>query len=107
MFNVKLDVLGLRTTSVVDACCKILKNNKNIDIKPDEVDLDDPFIYQNLFDLKQRHGLFQIEADANYEVCRKVKPKNLEELSAVLALARPGAMQFVDQFRILVHSNPE
>ena len=98
MFNVKLDVLGLRTTSVVDACCKILKKNKNIDIKPDEVDLDDPFIYQNLFDLKQRHGLFQIEADANYEVCRKVKPKNLEELSAVLALARPGAMQFVDQF---------
>ena len=54
--------------------------------------------YHNLFDLKQRHGLFQIEADANYEVCRKVKPKNLEELSAVLALARPGAMQFVDQF---------
>jgi len=98
MFNVKLDVLGLRTTSVVDACCKILKKNKGIDIKADEVDLDDPFIYQNLFDLKQRHGLFQIEADANYEVCRKVKPKNLEELSAVLALARPGAMQFVDQF---------
>jgi len=98
MFNVKLDVLGLRTASVVDACCKILRDTKGIDIKPDEVDLDDPFIYQNLFDLKQRHGIFQVEADANYEVCRKVKPKSLEELSAVLALARPGAMQFVDQF---------
>ena len=96
--NVKLDVLGLRTASVVDACCKILKETKGIELKPDEVDLDDPFIYQNLFDLKQRHGLFQIEADANYEVCRKVKPKNLEELSAVLALARPGALAFVDQF---------
>tara|TARA_R100001082_G_scaffold48047_3_gene25803 strand:+ start:10746 stop:13373 length:2628 start_codon:yes stop_codon:yes gene_type:complete len=96
--NVKLDVLGLRTASVVDACCKILKKTKGIELKPDEVDLDDPFIYQNLFDLKQRHGLFQIEADANYEVCRKVKPKNLEELSAVLALARPGALAFVDQF---------
>jgi|TARA_R100000664_G_C2756334_1_gene144216 DNA polymerase-3 subunit alpha len=98
MFNVKLDVLGLRTASVVDACCKILKKTKNLDIKPGEIDLGDPFIYQHLFDLKYRHGLFQIEADANYEVCRKVKPKNLEELSAVLALARPGAMQFVDQF---------
>tara|TARA_R110002020_G_scaffold19821_7_gene68043 strand:+ start:775 stop:3453 length:2679 start_codon:yes stop_codon:yes gene_type:complete len=114
-FNVKLDVLGLRTTSVVDACCKILKKTKNIDIKADQVDLDDPFIYQNLtgvhsgditptkdsdgnYELRYRHGLFQVEADANYEVCRKVKPKNLEELSAVLALARPGAMQFVDQF---------
>ena len=96
--NVKLDVLGLRTASVVDVCCKILKKTKGIDISLSTVDLDDPFIYQNLFDLKLRHGLFQIEADANYEVCRKVKPKNLEELSAVLALARPGAMQFVDQF---------
>jgi DNA polymerase-3 subunit alpha len=98
MFNVKLDVLGLRTVSVVHECCKILKQTQNIDIKPEDIDLDDEFIYQNLFDLKNRHGLFQIEADANYEVCRKVKPKNLEELSAVLALGRPGAMQFIDQF---------
>ena len=98
MFNVKLDVLGLRTVSVVHECCKILKETQNINLKPEDVDLDDEFIYQNLFDLKNRHGLFQIEADANYEVCRKVKPKNLEELSAVLALGRPGAMQFIDQF---------
>ena len=98
MFNVKLDVLGLRTVSVVHECCKILKETRQIDLKPDDIDLDDEFIYQNLSDLKNRHGLFQIEADANYEVCRKVKPKDLEELSAVLALGRPGAMQFIDQF---------
>ena len=98
MFNVKLDVLGLRTVSVVHECCNILKETRDIHLKPQEIDLDDKFIYQNLFDLKNRHGLFQIEADANYEVCRKVKPKNLEELSAVLALGRPGAMQFIDQF---------
>ena len=103
--NVKLDVLGLRTASVVDACCKILKETKGIDITLSSVDLDDPFIYQHLFDLKLRHGLFQIEADANYEVCRKVKPKDLEELSAVLALARPGAMQFVDQFANYTNNN--
>ena len=98
MFNVKLDVLGLRTVSVVHECCKILKETRQIDLKPGDIDLDDEFIYQNLSDLKNRHGLFQIEADANYEVCRKVKPKDLEELSAVLALGRPGAMQFIDQF---------
>ena len=89
---------GLRTVSVVHECCNILRETRDIDLKPEEIDLDDEFIYQNLFDLKNRHGLFQIEADANYEVCRKVKPKNLEELSAVLALGRPGAMQFIDQF---------
>ena len=98
MFNVKLDVLGLRTVSVVHECCKIIKKTQGLDIRPEDIDLNDKFIYQNLFDLKNRHGLFQIEADANYEVCRKVKPKNLEELSAVLALGRPGAMQFIDQY---------
>ena len=47
MFNVKLDVLGLRTTSVVDACCKILKETKNIDIKADEVvTVQDPMSYK-------------------------------------------------------------
>ena len=55
-------------------------------------------IYSHLDDLKTQHGLFQIEADANYGVCQKIKPKNLEQLSAVLALGRPGAMQFVDQY---------
>ena len=92
MFNVKLDVLGLRTVSVVDQACKF------IGINVEDIDLDHESIYQNLYDLKQPHGIFQVEARANYEVCKKVKPKNLEELSAVLALARPGAMQFTDQY---------
>ncbi len=90
--NVKLDVLGLRTVSVVDQACKLI--GKNIE----DIDLDDEKIYQHLYDLKRPQGIFQIEADANFKVCQKVKPKNLEELSAVLALARPGAMQFVDQY---------
>tara|TARA_Y100000593_G_C4323402_1_gene345285 strand:- start:6001 stop:8601 length:2601 start_codon:yes stop_codon:yes gene_type:complete len=92
LFNVKLDILGLRSVSVVhDACTTI-----GIDI--DDINLDDPFIYQQLQNLKTPHGLFQIEADTNYKVCQKVKPRCLEELSAVLALARPGALAFVDQY---------
>jgi DNA polymerase III alpha subunit len=56
-----------------------------------------------LQDLQNPHGLFQIEADTNFKVCQKVKPKNLEELSGVLALARPGALQFVDKYA--AHTN--
>lgn len=92
LFNVKLDLLGLRSVSVVDDVCK----NIGIDMK--DIDLDSPIIYQNLHDLRSPHGLFQIEADTNFHVCQKVKPKNLEELSAVLALARPGALNFADQY---------
>lgn len=90
LFNIKLDILGLRSVSVVSDVCK------NININIEDIDLNDPIIYQNLQDLRCPHGLFQIEADTNFRVCQKVKPKNLEELSGVLALARPGALQFVD-----------
>ena len=90
--NVKLDILGLRCVSVVDDVCNL------IGIDEESINVNDPFIYQNLQDLKSPHGLFQIEADTNYKVCQKVKPKNLEELSGVLALARPGALSYVDQY---------
>lgn len=92
IFNVKLDLLGLRGVSVVDDVCK------QVGIKVTDIDLNDPFIYQQLQDFRSPHGAFQIEANTNFKVCQKVKPKNLEELSAVLALARPGAMQFTDQY---------
>jgi DNA polymerase-3 subunit alpha len=97
LFNIKLDILGLRSVSVVDDVCK------RINIKISDIDLNDPSIYRALQDLRSPHGLFQIEADTNFKVCQKVKPKNLEELSGVLALARPGALQFVDKYA--AHTN--
>lgn len=90
--NVKLDILGLRSVSVVDQACK------EIGIKVTDINLEDEFIYQQLQDLRSPHGIFQIEADANFRVCQKVKPKSLDQLSAVLALARPGALAFADQY---------
>ncbi len=92
LFNVKLDLLGLRSVSVADDVCKM------IGIKISEIDLNDPIIYQSLQDLKTPHGIFQIEADMAYRVSQAVKPKNLNELSAVLAIARPGAMGFIKQY---------
>jgi len=92
LFTVKLDALGLRSVSVVDDCCS------SLGIKSQDIDPNDLSIYRGLQDLKHPHGLFQIEADMNFRVTQKVKPKNLEELSAVLSLGRPGAMQFIDQY---------
>lgn len=89
---VKFDILGLRTLSVIYDVCDAL----DIDIY--DVDLSDPSLYEPLADLRCPHGLFQIEAEANYRVCKKIKPKNMEQLSAVVALARPGALDFVDSY---------
>lgn len=92
LFSVKLDALGLRGVSVVDDVCKMLGLNIL------DIDLNNPTIYQAMQDLRYPHGLFQIEADLAFRFAQKVKPRNLSELSAVLALARPGAMQFIDKF---------
>jgi DNA polymerase-3 subunit alpha len=89
---VKFDVLGLRTLTVVSEVCKRI----NLDIT--KIDLDDPNLYLNFADLRTPQGLFQIEAETNFKVCRKVKPKNLEQLSAVIAIARPGALDFADDY---------
>jgi DNA polymerase III subunit alpha len=98
LFTVKLDVLGLRGVSVVDDVCK------QLNISVNDIDLNDPTIYQSLQDLKYPHGLFQIEADLAFRTAQKVKPKNLGELSAVLALARPGAMQFIDKYALYTNT---
>lgn len=89
---VKFDILGLRTLSVIQDVCKQI----GLDIL--SVDLKSQDIYQNLQNLIAPQGLFQIEADTNFRVAQKVKPKNLEQLSAVVAIARPGALDFLDRY---------
>ena len=89
---VKFDILGLRTLSVIHNTCEL------IGISPEEICLDEDETFYPLAELNCPHGLFQIEAHTNYSVCKKIKPRNMEELSAVIALARPGALDFVDHY---------
>lgn len=88
----KVDILGLRAASLVNNVCKL------VGIKPTEIDINDKIVYDNLKNLYTPHGLFQIEADCNYKVLQKIKPRNLNDLSAIVAIARPGALQFADQY---------
>lgn len=89
---VKFDILGLRTLSVIHNTCNL------IGISPEEIELDNEETFYPLSELNCPHGLFQIEAHTNFSVCKKIKPRNIEELSAVIALARPGALDFVDSY---------
>lgn len=89
---VKFDILGLRTLTIAHKTCE------KIGITIEDIDSNDPFIYEKLQDFNHPVGLFQISANTNFEVCRKVKPENLDELSDVVALARPAALQFVDSY---------
>jgi DNA polymerase-3 subunit alpha len=91
-FAVKVDVLGLRSVSVVDDVCKMLKLDINT------INLDDKTIYDPLQDLRTPHGIFQIEAHTQYKACRDVKPNSLAEVSDLMALARPGALDYIKDY---------
>lgn len=90
--SVKFDILGLRTLSVVNDVCE------GLGIEVNSIDPHDPLIYTALSNLQSPQGLFQIEADTNFKVCQKIAPRNLEQLSAVVAIARPGALDFKDRY---------
>ena len=89
---VKFDILGLRTLSVIYDVCN------QLNINACDIDLESKECFLPLQNLEAPHGLFQIEADTNFKVCKKVKPCTLDQLSATVALARPGALDFVDRY---------
>lgn len=96
---VKFDILGLRTLSVV------YDTLKQLDMDIEAIDVESDKIYENFKFIEAPKGLFQIEADTNFKVCKKVAPRNLEELSSVVAIARPGALDYLDTYASYVNTN--
>lgn len=89
---VKFDILGLRTLTIAHKTCQ------KIGLDLELVNEEDPFVYETLQNFNHPVGLFQISAETNFRVCQEVKPENINELSDVVALARPGALQFLDEY---------
>lgn len=89
---IKFDILGLRTLTVLSEVSKMAG------VTLDSIDLEDAETFKFLQNLVAPQGLFQIETDTGFRVCQKVRPKNIYDLSAVLAIARPGAISYADQY---------
>jgi DNA-directed DNA polymerase III PolC len=94
---IKMDILGLRTLDVVHEACQLA----NID--RDKIDIHHPSIYQYLQNFKLKYGVFQLETFAQGGAAAKIKPKNFEQLADCLAIARPGAFAYLDQYCKYVH----
>lgn len=91
--NIKLDLLASRCSTVVQEVLDL------VGVKVEDINIDnDPIIYDNLQNLLTPKGIFQIEADFVYQVVKKIKPKNLSELSDIMAIGRPGALAYMDGY---------
>ncbi|MFA6570210.1 MAG: DNA polymerase III subunit alpha [Bacteroidota bacterium] len=93
----KMDFLGLRTLSIIDNTLAMIKDNYGIDIDIDKIDFDDEKTYA-LLSCGNTLGVFQFESQGMQEYLRQLKPNNLEELTAMNALYRPGPMDNIPEF---------
>ena len=93
----KFDFLGLANLTIIDETLKLIQKNHNIDIDLNEIPFDDQATFE-LLGKGLTCGVFQVESAAMVDTLVKLQPTNLEEVIAVLALNRPGPMQFIDSF---------
>jgi DNA polymerase-3 subunit alpha len=93
----KMDFLGLRNLDVIEAALDIIERSD--DERPDMslLPLDDAKTYEMLA-RGDSVGVFQFESDGMREALRKVRPTEFEDLVALNALYRPGAMRFIDTY---------
>jgi DNA polymerase III subunit alpha len=91
---IKLDVLGLKTLSVIDDAIKIIKRNKEKVINLKELPLDDAKVFADLSNGFTK-GVFQAEATPYTNLLMKMGVNTFEDLAASNALVRPGAMNTV------------
>ncbi|MDC0536182.1 DNA polymerase III subunit alpha [Gammaproteobacteria bacterium] len=88
---VKFDFLGLRTLTVIDKALKSININLKNKLDLDNIPMDD----QKVFDLLssgKTMAVFQLESTGMRDLIKKLKPTKFEEITALLALYRPGPL---------------
>ncbi len=90
----KMDFLGLKTLTVMKDAETYVRW-RNPDFRYDAVDITDKETFE-LLNRGDTMGVFQLESGGMVDTCRRYGIDNIEDIIALLALYRPGAMQFMD-----------
>ena len=87
----KMDFLGLRNLTVLDDCLKYIEANRSEVVVLEDLTLDDKTTYE-LLARGDTLGVFQLDGGPMRALLRSMQPDSFEDISAVLALYRPGPM---------------
>ena len=88
---VKMDFLGLRNLGIIDQALKNIEANRGEKITTETIPLDDPKTYE-LLGRGDTLGVFQLDGGGMRTLLRQMAPTGFEDITAVLALYRPGPM---------------
>ncbi|PIU82700.1 MAG: DNA polymerase III subunit alpha [Elusimicrobia bacterium CG06_land_8_20_14_3_00_38_11] len=100
----KMDFLGLRTLAVIRDTVELIKKRYKLKFEIENIPLDDKKAFQLLSDAKVA-GVFQVEKSGMRDLLKKLKPKNISDITAIISLYRPGPMGsgMLDEFVARYH----
>ena len=88
----KMDFLGLRNLTVIQDTLENISRNKGIELELEKLDLNEDKATYDLLSRGDTLGVFQLDGGPMRALLRQLKPTNFEDISAVIALYRPGPM---------------
>ncbi len=93
----KIDFLGLKNLTIIESAIKIIKNTRGIAVDINNIPLDDKKTYR-LFQKGETTGVFQFESSGMKRYLRELKPTEFEDIIAMVALYRPGPMEWIPNY---------
>jgi len=98
----KVDFLGLTTLTIMARACELIKKRHGIDLNLENIPTDDPDTYA-LLGRGETAGVFQVEGSGMRRWLMQMKPKAIENVIAMVALFRPGPMDFIPSYIHRMH----
>lgn len=102
----KMDFLGLSNLSIIKNALRIIKKVYQTEIDLGTIPLDDKPTFE-LLQAGDTTGVFQLESAGMKRYLRELKPSVFDDIIAMVALYRPGPMQFIDDFIKRKHGEKE
>ena len=102
----KVDFLGLITLTVMARACDLIFKRHGIKFDLTNIPIDDPKSFE-LMGAGQTAGVFQVEGGGMTRWLVQMKPKNLDNIIAMVALYRPGPMAFIPDYIARMHGEAE
>ena len=101
----KMDLLGLRNLTILENSIKFVKETQRIEVDLLKIPLDEKKVYE-LITSGETTGIFQLESGGMRRLARDLKPNKFSDISAMVALFRPGPMEWIPTF-IEAKANPK
>lgn len=106
MGMLKVDFLGLSTLTVMAQACALIQQRHNLELNLDNIPTDDPATFEMISN-GHTAGIFQLESGGMTKSVMDMKPTTLDHIIAMVALYRPGPMDFIPSYIRRMHGQEQ